>query len=511
LPHVGGIAGHAAAWGDVDGDGFPELYVGTFAQEDSKPNMLFRSMGKGKFQLDEQKSLQVSGRAGGAVFADLDNDGDLDLYLSNLSGGKSGYQASDSRLWRNDGNGKFEDISKPSGACPAGFRGRSVCVLDFDGDGLLDLLLGEGVYYGSPRRSRLMKNLGGLKFADVSEEAGLPAGVPGLGVAAGDINGDTWPDIFLAARDGGNRLFLNNGKGRFRPLPDGDKLFAWQYETGDDSACGVAFGDVNRDGLVDLVIGQHYKRPWLSPVPVRLYLNTGIRDGNPKLVEATTERGLVPLPMKAPHVEIQDFDNDGYQDIYVSMVKFAGGAAHPVIFKNPGRDRSIKFHAAALAVNDFPTDEDRAETQTGEFFDRMIRQQQVIYMAPGPTADFDRDGRLDIFLCNWWSQSPSLLLRNETPGGHWLQVTVDGGERINRMGIGCRVNIYAAGKLGEKDALLGTKEIAVGYGYASGQEAVAHLGLGEVETCDVEIVLPHGKGVVTRENVAADQRLKVEL
>jgi hypothetical protein len=128
-------------------------------------------------------------------------------------------------------------------------------------------------------------------------------------------------------------------------------------------------------------------------------------------------------------------------------------------------------------------------------------------MAPGPSCDFDRDGRLDIFLANWWPDRPSLLLKNETKSGNWLQVEVKGPKGVNRQGIGSRVNVYEAGKLGQKAALLGAREIAVGYGYASGQEAMAHFGLGTAMTCDVEVILPHGKGKIERKGVKANQRL----
>ena len=104
----------------------------------------------------------------------------------------------------------------------------------------------------------------------------------------------------------------------------------------------------------------------------------------------------------------------------------------------------------------------------------------------------------------------SLLLRNETPGGNWLDVLVEGRNGVNRMGIGSKVKVYAAGKLGEASALLGCREIAAGYGYCSGQEAAAHFGLGKEETVDVEVILPHGKGASSHKSVKANQRLVVK-
>ena len=103
-----------------------------------------------------------------------------------------------------------------------------------------------------------------------------------------------------------------------------------------------------------------------------------------------------------------------------------------------------------------------------------------------------------------------MLLRNETKGGNWLRVQVEGSKGVNRMGIGARVNLYTAGKLGEAGALVGCREIATGYGYASGQPAYAHFGLGKAEKADVEVILPHGKGKRTRQGVTANQVLKVK-
>ena len=97
-----------------------------------------------------------------------------------------------------------------------------------------------------------------------------------------------------------------------------------------------------------------------------------------------------------------------------------------------------------------------------------------------------------------------MLLPNETRGGNWLRVRVEGTRGVNRMGIGARVNLYAEGKIGQATALLGCSEIATGYGYASGQPAYAHFGLGKAEKVDVEVILPHGKRKLTHQGVPAN-------
>jgi hypothetical protein len=533
LPHVAGIAGHAAAWGDIDGSGFPSLYVGSFGGKpyDAKTALFFRNI-KGKFQLDEQPALRNLGRGNGAVFVDLTNSGRLDLYYTNHAidakpyGKGNEHFAAPNALFRNDGNGKFTDVSKESGACPLGFPARSVCALDFDGDGLVDLLVGECIYQGGEGRSRLFRNLGNYRFEDVTRKVGLPERIPGLGVAVADVNGDGWPDILLAGRpdwkkpgkDVGARLFLNDGKGHFKEVPRTHADFTWDFGTsGDNTTAGVCFADVNRDGLMDIVIGNHHSEPWhTGGVGIKLFLNRGMDGGWPRFEDVTAKVGLKPLPMKAPHVEIQDFDNDGWPDIYTSIIKFASGKAHPLIFKNLGVKNGLpQFQEDVLALNDFPTAEDRKMPGSGPFFDKLKKDGKCIYMAPGPSCDFDRDGRLDIFLANWWPDRPSLLLKNETKSGNWLQVELNmasGGRKspvVNRQGIGSRINIYTAGKIGQKGALLGAREIAVGYGYASGQEAMAHFGLGTATTCDLEVILPHGRGKIERKGIKANQRLLV--
>jgi hypothetical protein len=285
-------------------------------------------------------------------------------------------------------------------------------------------------------------------------------------------------------------------------------VFAWPTSGGDDMVCGVAFGDVNRDGWLDMAVGPHYSTQWVEPVPVRLYLNRTAKGGPVKFEDITAAAGMTPLPMKAPHVEIQDFDNDGWPDISTSTVLLAGGKTYPIVFKHLGLKNGLpRFRQDALGVNDFPTAEDRQIKRSGTFFKKMIEERQIIYMAPGPTADYDNDGRLDMFLCSWGEEFNSLLLPNETPGGNWLQVQMQAPPGVTRPGIGARLEVYEAGKLGEAAALLGCREIASGFGYASAQPPVAHFGLGDRKQVDLLVTLPHGKGRIEQKGVTANQRL----
>ncbi|HEX7904135.1 MAG TPA: CRTAC1 family protein [Chitinophagaceae bacterium] len=520
LPEAGGIYGHGAGWGDVDGNGWIDLYVATFHKAGFKPNKFFTNK-NGKFHFDEQKVLQISSRATGIVFADLDNDGDLDLYISSMPHEiDSSYliKIQGCKMFRNEGKGIFTDISEGNAACPLLFGGRSATVFDYDGDGLLDLLVGEDPmtgYNGSETRSsRIFRNKGNLKFEDVSRAVGLPEGIPGYGVSAADVNNDGWPDFFLAANDGGNVLFLNDKHGKFVEAPGSREFFYWKGSGGDNKnnmVCGVTFGDINRDGLLDMALGPHFQLPWINSQRIKLYLNKGIKNGVPVFEEITESAGLELLPMKSPHVEMQDFDNDGWPDIYTSMVKFKDHIPYPVIYKNQGlQNGKPHFYEDALAVNDFPNAEDKKMDNSDLLFKKLINDTRIIYTAPGPTADYDNDGRLDMFLPSWWPEIPSMLLHNQTPGGNWLQIRVKGPKGVNLMGVGSRIKIYKAGKLGDPSALLGCQDVSIGFGYASGHTDITHFGLGKEKQVDVEVTLPHGKGKLVQKNVKANQRIVVK-
>lgn len=492
---LAGLMGHGGAAGDFDGDGRIDLFAGGFSDRPDAEyapaagpvaNKLLRQDERGRFTPVESP-VTTFARTSGAVLADLDNNGTLELYVANNAKEKASRtaepqraaQTQRSQLFRNDGSGRFTDISAESGACPETLRtARNVGVLDYDSDGLLDLLVVEDKFTRAPR-SILLRNLGGLKFQDVTQEAGLPGDIFGLGLAVADVNGDGRPDFFVGHS---NRLFCSAPGNRFREATEQAAVFRHEPFDGEDWPCGVAFGDLNRDGRLDLVVSAHASR-----ARNRVFLHEGVRDGVPRFREITREAGLGEIvPAKCPHVEIQDFDNDGWPDLYFSAAWLDDGAITPLVLRHTGlRDGIPRFEPP-----------------------RPVSA-PMVYFPAGPSCDFDADGRLDLFLINWFSGNHSRLLRNESAPRRWLDVRVAGRHKLNRMGIGANVQVFAAGEGKDAAALLGFQEIGTGYGYASGQPAVAHFGLGEADRVDVRVRLPDGR-TLERDGVAADQVLTID-
>ncbi len=494
---LAGMMGHGAAWGDYDGDGRIDLFVGGFCDRPDEeyapaagpvPSRLLRNPGDGKFESAGQPAVEFFARTSGAVFADLDNNGSLELYAANNAKAESsrkgepqsGAQTARSRLFRNDG-GKLVDISKESGACPKSLlTARNVGVFDYNGDGLLDLFVVEDKFRRGGSRSILLKNLGDLRFEDVTKESGLPDDIYGLGLAVADLNGDGRPDFFVPHE---NRLFLSQPGDRYREAVELREVFAQEPLNGEDWPCGAAFGDLNRNGRLDLVVTAHH-----TAARNRVFINEGLRDGIPRFRDVTKEVGLDDVvPARCPHVEIRDFDNDGWPDIFTTAAWLdEGGKVTPLVYRNLGaRDGLPRFVPP-----------------------RPLGGEMVYYPA-GPAGDFDNDGRMDLFLVNWFQGNHSRLLRNESdPANQWLGVRVVG-KRMNRMGIGAQVRIFAAGKTGGDPALLGFEEITTGYGYASGQPAQAHFGLGAEKSVDVEVRFPDGK-VIRKPGQAAGRLLTIE-
>ncbi|MEZ6139642.1 MAG: CRTAC1 family protein [Zavarzinella sp.] len=470
-----GMMGHGAAWGDFEDNGVPDLFVGGFCDRPdaeyapvNKPvhSYLLRQTEDGTFAHVAIPGTMVYGRTSGAVFADLNNDGEQELFISNnakASAGKTmGIQGKakvePSRLLQDRDNYYF-DITEKSGAVPKEMQtARNIGIFDYNRDGLLDLLIIEDRFRKNPK-SRLMKNLGKLKFEDVTETVGLPNDLFGLGHAVADWNNDGFPD-FLVGHS--NRFFLSDGKGKYQESKKLAETFAWKPLHNEDWPCGVATADINNDGLLDIVLGIHGE-----PARNRVYLNTGIVAGEPTFRDITKEAGLPDsLAVKTPHVELIDFDNDGRPDIYTTAAYLQDdGSIHPVIYRNVTTDPSK------------PRFEEQGATKG-----------KLVYFPAGPSADFNRDGKRDLFLVNWYQNNHCRLLKNSTAEvGNWVTLKATG-KKFNSDGIGTRFELFEAGT----KKRLGTQEINVGYGYASGQMAECHFGLGKHDQIDLQVRFPDG-------------------
>ena len=468
-----GWYGHATAVGDVNRDGWPDLFFGGFADKTptrapQSPDRLLLGTPNG-FRVDRSFSVP-SGRTSGAAFADLDGDGDLDLVLSRNVRGEEGGRGP-SVVLQNDA-GRFTQAS----VVDARGGGRSVGVFDYDGDGRPDLFLVEDRF--SAGSSVLLHNDGALHFSDATAQAGLPRDVQGLGVGATDLNGDGWPDLFVGDS---NRLFLNTGKRSFREVHS--STFAWQRFGDEDDPAGVAVGDVNRDGRNDLVIGQHYNSTLDrgKRVPVRLYLNEGNdADDGPRFRDVTDEAGLVPLPTKAPHVEITDLDNDGWPDLLTTAS--ADHGTRPAIFRNLGVTDGVPRFQAPDGLG------------------------AATYWIAGATLDVDHDGDLDVFLVNFDTSSSSVLLRNDTAGGHWLAVQVG---TSGTAGLGASVQVYRAGAVGDASQLIADRDITASTGFGSGSLPVAFFGVGRAGAVDLRVTRGRSTDPILNRRIAVDRLVDV--
>jgi hypothetical protein len=506
-----GAFNHAIAWGDFDGDGRLDLFLGNFADRSPRlgmkhapGNMLMRQTAAGKFERHLSPSIDIAGRCSGAVFADFDNDGRLDLIVTSNTTSKPGgdeyrraAKAQGSKLYRNDGNGKFVDVSQTSGACPASLiRCRDIGVFDYDGDGLLDLLILQDKGIDPEDKIpgvRLFRNLRGFRFEETTAKAGLTADLWGTGIAVADLNGDHRPDFYLC---GVNRLYLSQPDKTYREAKTLRPLFVHEGK-GLDWTTGAVFGDLNLDGNFDLVIGCH---PYEGPARVHVFLNEGLKDGVPQFREITKEIGIPALPQKAPHPEIQDFDNDGIPDLYWSCFFAEGDKRWPFICKGLGvKDGLPRFDVPKVPDFDLEMLKKNAAPP---------KRLGMIYYVNGPAVDYNGDGRLDL-CCGIWPDEPSRLFRNETKTGNWLQVRVEG-KKMNRMGVGAQVRVFRAQMDGaENRTLLGFQEITLNGGYSSGRPAIAHFGLGNANSCDVEVTIPGQPSAIVLRKARVNQALKV--
>ncbi|MFO1537716.1 MAG: FG-GAP-like repeat-containing protein [Actinomycetota bacterium] len=499
-----GMMVHAVAWGDVNRDGWTDVFVGSFGD---RPSVEYQSRGAAApapdrlllggptgFQPDPTFPT-ISGRTSSALIVDLDGDNWPELVVGRTpKASGSAAAVAPSLILANDGSGRFGQpitLSTTLGT-------RTIAVLDVDGNPLPDLFLASDRWDRHPG-SALLRNEGELEFTDVTATVGLPTDLHALGAAAADLDGDTWTDLVTTgtnATGSGSARAVRVFRGapgigglRFTEVVDDD--FVWTTSDADDEAAGVVAADLNRDGRLDLVVGQHWgstlrysgtgnaqvATPTGVTAPIRLYLNTGEpADGPAGFRDVTAVSGLPAFGTKSPDVQVADFDNDGWPDILTTASSDSG--TRPTVLHNLGND---------------PDGVPRFSTPTG------IGGAQ--YWVQGPLADVDRDGRVEPLLAEWYPRLPSVMLHNDTAGGHWLGVVVT----PSTVGYGARVNVYCAGGLGDVASLIGTTTVSPASGYSAGIEAVARFGLGAVDSVDVRIELRNGGGTLDLRGVRADQ------
>ncbi len=431
-----------ACFFDYDGDGQPDLFLVNQAPEGT--SLLYRNLGNGRFEdVTRAAKLDVLGRGLGCTAGDYDNDGRTDLAVSSSDG---------VRLFRNQGDGTFRDVTQVAGIrqekMPA-----ALTFWDFDHDGDLDLYVlhgprgsGHGEQASSSAkdpspRNVLWRNNGNATFTDWSEPTGLGSSSAGGGAVATDFNNDRAVDLMVSGVDGTGMIYLNPREGRFQVLQ------AWDSKKENLPApVGVIAFDFDKDGWMDLAF-THAGPPgltlWRNVKGKRLEQVT-----LPKL-DWTGGWGLAAL----------DHDNDGWLDL--AAVGESGRGGQIVLLRNLG---PAGFADVSAEVG----------------LDHLKLTQPWALIA----ADYDRDGDTDLLVTQ--NTGPVVLLRND--GGNknnWLRLSLKG-LRDNKNGIGTKVEVFT-GSLYQK------WEVQAASGYL-GQSATEILaGLGSAPEADiVRLLWPTG-------------------
>jgi hypothetical protein len=425
---------------DYDGDGDEDIYLLNGApltggaKPDPQPrNELYRNDGQWRFtNVTDASGVGDTGYGLGVVVGDYDNDGDLDLYLNNFG---------PNVFYRNNGDGTFTDVTQRTGTANGAQVGAGAVFLDMDGDGDLDLYVASYVQFtikthvdakvgnllvqGGPRLYKpsadtLYRNEGDGTFTDVSVASGVAAHLgAGMGAIGCDFDDDGDTDIYVANDRGGNFLFQNDGKGNFEEigLLAGVAFNQFGHEGG---SMGVDAEDYDNDGRPDLSVTSYQGE--LST----LYRNLGdnvfedvTRDsaaGSGSFVLVTWGNGLV------------DLDNDGDRDLFTVC-----GHAVDNIEQYDARFSSMQPNL--LLQNDGRGSFTDVSQQGGDGLKVVLASRGAAF------GDLDNDGDLDIVIQN--ARSGPTLLRNDTANaGHWLQLRLKG-VKVNRFGVGARIRVTA--------------------------------------------------------------------
>jgi enediyne biosynthesis protein E4 len=502
--------GSGVAFVDYDNDGLVDLFILSGTRFTGIPvgreptNRLYRNRGNGTFaDVTDKAGLRRSGWASSVCVGDYNNDNYEDLFLTYW--GKN-------VLYKNNGNGSFSDVTQKAGLLADATRWGSGCTfIDYDRDGKLDLFVANYLKFdiantpepgkganctwkgvpvncgpkGLPTDTNLIyHNNGDGSFTDVSESSGI-AKVQGrysMTATTLDFDRDGWTDIYVACDSSASTLYRNNHDGTFTDVAV-EAGCAYNEDGQAQAGMGVATGDYNGDGLIDI-----FKTHFSDDLPA-LYKNSS----RGFFEDASRSAGFDITRYVEWGAGLVDFDNDGWRDVLIVT-----GSVYPEvekIFKEyPHRGPRLIYQ----------------NLRNGRFRDVTTLMGPAI-LSPRSSrgcafADFDNDGDVDVLVMNM-NEAP-LLLRNEylsksTRGtNNWLMLNLVG-TKSNRSAIGARVTLKTG-------AQLQFQEVTSQSSYYSHNDHRLHFGLGQNQKADlIEIFWPSGDREVLN-NVPANRIVKIK-
>ena len=501
---------------DYDNDGDIDIYVNTEYHGENQGNRLFENDGSGYF-IDVAVERGVDNKYAlgrGASCGDYDNDGDMDLIVSNLPS-SGGTKIPPTTLFKNllieTGSANFRNATIESNLFRAnvkedreiggiGNTGAGVAWADYDNDGDLDLYWKCADY---DIDNALFRNNGDGTFTDVTEEAG--AGIIDLVAEAGsqgspnwtDVNQDGWIDLLVTNEGSEKILFLNQENGTFKNITRSFRAPSGTVFLNPGNANGACIGDIDNDGDMDVFLPT-------ADQSNRLYISLLSDTGSLSYKDISLSSGI-DHKSGARGCTMGDFDNDGLIDIYVNN----GGLQNTLINDVINLPIFVQFYIAIEPAynklfqnNGDLTFSDVTKTSGTE----------VLGIGSGVgNADLDDDGFLDLFLTNrtFYNSDKQItesdrnyLLRNKGNGNNWIKIELTG-TKSNTNAYGARVKVMA----GES---IQYREHTSAHGYNSANDYRLHFGLANEESIDtIEIIWPSGERQLLTD-VAVNQTLSIE-
>ena len=472
--------GSGGGFFDYDNDGDLDIYLvngawhGKLKNRPALKDRLFRQEVNGSFvDVTESSGLGDTGYGMGVAIGDIENDGDLDVYVTNY-----GQDA----MYRNNGEGTFTNITQQAGINDTAW-GASAVFFDYDRDGFLDLYVSNYVSYDSAivctdKAGRpdycgpkgfsglpdiLYHNDGDGTFTDVSERAGIITEMyRGLGVVSADFNKDSYPDIYVANDGEPNLLWINRGDGSFQD--QAVILGAAVNATGQpEASMGVTAGDADGDQDLDLFMTH-----------LRDEKNTFYRNhGTIRFQDESWAAGLagISLPYTGFGTGFFDYDHDGDLDLAVVNGRVTRG---PLLTSHqPHRYWDDYAEPNFLFQNDGEGHFQPASDQAGAFASTVENSRGLAF------GDVDNDGDIDLLVTN--EGGPARLYRNDGESkGHWLLIrALD--PRLKRDAIGAEITVVYDGKRQ-------MRLVSPGYSYLCSNDPRVHFGLGSATYVDQILV-----------------------